>query len=337
VAARTGQWDLNRLYVVHSDPGDSLVEVVEGSDKIALISESTTQAELGLPRDDDYPRTLSFADIDGDGRDDLIASRLFRVFIVEGVPRGSMPGSIDDANVGIAGKALAASGGSVLGLPRLPDDEIGHLAVDGTRLFVVPDDLPSGSGCGEGGPCLPMFTGPYWPGYPIAYAASSDRSQRRFATGTSLGSPSTAVRLFPGLDHVGEGSDAFAEIFGGQPDWYRPDPGRPEPFVLGFSIAFVGDLNADGIPDLAMSSRHPTTAIVALSAPDGGSTDLSEALRTGDAAQVYGVEGDDFGWQLAAGRDVTGDGTPDLVVGAPSDADGSAPGGAVYIYSITYE
>jgi hypothetical protein len=340
VAPRAGQWDINRLYVVYSDPGDSIVEVTQASDKVALVSEATTPFGIAAPKSEGYPRALSHADVNGDGRDDLIASRWSSVFLVDGVPRGRPPATLDDAAQGIGGKLLRTSGGTVLGLPRGRKDgqpgQVGHLAVDGDYwLYIVGDGLPSGSQCYDYGPCAPAFRayGAFAP-YPIAYHMSDEPSQRRLAIGSSA-LESTNVHLFPDLDGFSEQDGSPTSFAGGRPAWYPPDASHD--YWLGTALAFVGDLDDDGIPDLAMSSENPSTVIVALSPPDGTNSNLDEALLAGDAAQVYGTQGDDFGWQLAAGRDVTGDGVADLVVGAPGDGDGSAPGGAVYIYGITYQ
>jgi FG-GAP repeat len=40
-----------------------------------------------------------------------------------------------------------------------------------------------------------------------------------------------------------------------------------------------------------------------------------------------------FGTSLAGGRDLTGDGVPDLLVGAPGASDASDGGGSVYLYA----
>ncbi|MFO0635695.1 MAG: VCBS repeat-containing protein [Nannocystaceae bacterium] len=338
VAPRMDQWDLHRLYVVHSDPGDTIVDVTDDPAKVGLVSGDATNSDIGPPKDEYYAQTLSYADVNRDGLDDLIATTYQEIYIVLGVARGQTPATLDTASLGIGGKHIRGKlGAAVVGLPLDADGEAGHIAAAGeTIVYILPDDLPTGSSCYEGvGTCGPEFATGTYDGFPLAYHASVEPSLRRLAMGSSAFHPSTAVRMFPDLDGFSEQDGSPTAFAGSRPAWSPPDA-SPD-YWLGTALAFVGDLDDDGIPDLAMSSENPSTVIVALSPPDGTNSNLDEALLAGDAAQVYGTQGDDFGWQLAAGRDVTGDGVADLVVGAPGDGDGSAPGGAVYIYGITYQ
>lgn len=93
-----------------------------------------------------------------------------------------------------------------------------------------------------------------------------------------------------------------------------------EEVAFGHAVANLGDLNADGADDLAIS------------APGGGSAmGLVDVYSGKTGARLWTVAGDaiGFGRSLARIADVTGDSIADLVVGSPSS--GSA--GSVFIYS----
>lgn len=94
---------------------------------------------------------------------------------------------------------------------------------------------------------------------------------------------------------------------------------------VGFSVAGPGDLNGDGVPDLAFGAPQAVNAkgyIVAYSLADD-----SELFRVwGNANQNR------LGEALRPAGDVDGDGLPDLIAGAPS-LDGSYPGGFIRVLS----
>jgi len=110
---------------------------------------------------------------------------------------------------------------------------------------------------------------------------------------------------------------------------------------FGSSVAGIGDLDNDGIPDLAVG------------APDSneGGTDrgsvwilfLNAAGRVRQALEIAddtgGFQGnlnngDRFGSAVADIGDVSGDGVRDIAVGAPNDDDGSDNAGAVWILTM---
>jgi len=101
---------------------------------------------------------------------------------------------------------------------------------------------------------------------------------------------------------------------------------------FGRTVADVGDVNSDGIPDIAVGAPFAD--------PNGTSSGqvLVYSGRTGDLLWTRHGQyaGDLFGWSLDSVGDINGDGRGDLIVGAPGwDNNGiwSANGGAVYVIS----
>jgi hypothetical protein len=107
---------------------------------------------------------------------------------------------------------------------------------------------------------------------------------------------------------------------------------------FGSAVAAIGDLDRDGIPDLAVGAPGS----------DEGGTDrgavwilflnaegrVREQQRIADRTGGFSGELDDedlFGSALAGLGDLNGDGLEELAVGAPNDDDGSANAGALWI------
>jgi hypothetical protein len=107
--------------------------------------------------------------------------------------------------------------------------------------------------------------------------------------------------------------------------------------MFGFSVAEVGDLNSDGVIDLAVGASTDDTGgdnrgavyILFLRADGTVSTTQKIADNTGGFGSLSSH--DRFGRSVTEISDLNGDGVPDLAVGATGDDTGGADRGAVYI------
>lgn len=107
---------------------------------------------------------------------------------------------------------------------------------------------------------------------------------------------------------------------------------------FGNSIAHIGDLDGDGVPDLAVGSRFDDDSgsdrgavYILFLNPDG--TVKAEQKISGSTGGLGATLGDfdEFGMSVGGLGDLDGDGLPDLAVGARSDDDGGSNRGAVYV------
>ncbi len=97
---------------------------------------------------------------------------------------------------------------------------------------------------------------------------------------------------------------------------------------LGTSVAFVGDVDLDGVADFAAGAPHATGT---------GSHPSLVTLFSGASFtirwQVTGGAGDALGCAVAAAGDVNLDGYPDVAAGASNDAVGGVNTGRAFVFS----
>ena len=109
---------------------------------------------------------------------------------------------------------------------------------------------------------------------------------------------------------------------------------------FGWDVAGLGDLDGDGVVDLAVGARTDDDggsnagAVYVLFLETSGNVKNAQKISAqyGNLGTFYTLDASDlFGWSVAAPGDVDGDGVADLVVGAEGDDDGSSGAGAAYV------
>jgi hypothetical protein len=105
--------------------------------------------------------------------------------------------------------------------------------------------------------------------------------------------------------------------------------------LLGYNVAGVGDINADGIDDMLISSVHNDDAASNAGAAyliHGDPLLFSKAVSAPGILTITGETANDMaGYRVAKAGDVDGDGHPDLLISAFANDDGGSGAGAVYL------
>jgi hypothetical protein len=100
---------------------------------------------------------------------------------------------------------------------------------------------------------------------------------------------------------------------------------------LGRSVAGVGDMNGDGIPDFAAGAPGE------FSVGWGPARGFLRVYSGADASILHHIDGDNdlslFGYGVSGVGDINGDGTPDILAGAPYDPKPTKKKGSVAAYS----
>ena len=109
---------------------------------------------------------------------------------------------------------------------------------------------------------------------------------------------------------------------------------------FGRSLANVGDLDGDGVVDLAVGARGDDTggdsrgAVHLLSLNPGGTVKSSKKIANAANGGPTLADLDYFGWSVTNLGDIDGDGGTDIAVGATGDATGGTGRGAVHILRL---
>ncbi len=107
---------------------------------------------------------------------------------------------------------------------------------------------------------------------------------------------------------------------------------------FGFSIATIGDLEGDGVTDIAVGAPFDDDngsnrgAVWVLFLDSDGQVDIHQKISDSEGNFSGGLDNEDqFGQAIAPLGDLNGDGFLDIAVSAPEDDDGGANKGAVWI------
>ena len=244
-------------------------------------------------------------DVDGDGRADFAV----------GAPNADPNGVVNAGRVvvysGASGAVLRTWNGA-LGFDNLGHSVAGVGDVDGDGV----PDVAAGAVQPGFGPTYPVG-----PGYLIVGSGATGTVLRLF-TGTTNGDRFGTAVSGPGdVDGDGRadvligapgaaGQAGEAKLFSGATGAVLLlFPGSPPADRQGFATTAAGDVNGDGVPDVAIGA--PGFGV-------GGRATIFSGANGTPVLSVSGANlGDNLGYSLSGAGDLDGDGAPDLLVGLP--------------------
>ncbi len=232
--------------------------------------------------------------------------RCLTAFIISVLALTANGGVLAAADGPLAPAALAGVPGSLLSTLKLADNTHGGPALANSDWFGVSVTV-IGDLNGDGVPDLAIG----------ANGDSTGGSQRGAVYVAFMHADGTIVSSTVKLASSLHGGPALADL-----DYF------------GTSVAGIGDLNHDGVPDLAIGadgdSNFKGAVYVAFMHADGtisSTVKLANNLNGGPAL----LNGDSFGFAVAPIGDLNHDGVPDLAIGALDDNTGGSARGAVYV------
>jgi hypothetical protein len=261
------------------------------------------------------------------------------VNVLAGGPSAA-PGGSEDAGCLHVFSGRTGAGLHTYGGPASGDEfgfsvaDVGDLDGDGVSDYLVgsPSASPGGRLCagsaflisGATGAVLRRFDGEArWDqfGWSVASAGDVDGDG---VNDLLVGAPSTdpGGREDAGTVYLFSGAD-------GSP--LRRFDGPATGDALGYAVLGGVDIDGDGTPDVVCGAPSASPAGL----DDAGSVLIYSGASGALVRRIDGLAaGDEFGFSLAAAGDVDGDGTPDLVIGAPSAAPGGRrDAGSVFVCS----
>ncbi|MHC5211513.1 MAG: hypothetical protein ACYTG2_12405 [Planctomycetota bacterium] len=300
-------------------PGDGTAGALAGSARVYSGADDSLLLVLtgGGPGAQFGASAASAGDLDGDGRGDLIvgAPGVSRAYVHSGID-----GSLLHALQGVAGDRF---GHAVAGVGDVDGDGTDDVAIGAPEADVGGDDTGSVS-------VVSGATGA------TLYAASGGEDGDLF--GTSLAGDPDGSCMADNQGNVIVGATAG----GGSREGYVQARSTADFSIrwqvaggvdeqLGIAVVQVGDVDGDGVTDVA-AGTDPRDAFGLAVAPSVARL-YSGADGTLLREHADGLLGSGLGTVLAAIGDVTGDGVPDLGVGAPYAGANGTDSGTVHLYS----
>jgi hypothetical protein len=107
--------------------------------------------------------------------------------------------------------------------------------------------------------------------------------------------------------------------------------------LYGNTLANLGDVDGDGVPDLAIGcqGRNYNTGVVFITLLKSDGSIKSSTTINGTGKDAITTEYGSFGVGLSALKDIDGDGINDLLVGASGSNDGGNGRGCAYVVCLT--
>jgi hypothetical protein len=267
-------------------------------------------------------RTLAWGsspDFDGDGRPELVTAaisvggstgRLYR-FSAASVATGVPTSSISTTAVGFAQFGFSMSAADVNG------DGFTDLIASAPNQTMDSGAVYLFAGSASGPASTAATLAPTTPGEVFGWSVSSAGDFNGDGYGDIVvGGPQWASAR--GRAYIFFGS---SEGLPGSPS-ITLDPAETPGAQCGFAVAGVGDINGDGLADVAIGCPYANT--------NAGSAHVYRGTRSGAPVRSrLAVAGSILaGFHLAGVGDVDGDGLPDLALGAP----GTMTGGRAYVF-----